>query len=180
MSAPTYWRVTFKRDGAVRGVVRLKGPGHERWVVVQAPTREEAQAKAWQVYCARKKRERNAALKAEGRCACGRELDGALIEVGAHKGEPHTACAVCRERRVGWRKNHQERVANGTVGQGVAERNEPARVALNLERQRDRRAEIRLETLLDCRKAWEAAPSVGKYREWLRAEIDKLTKAKAA
>ncbi len=171
-----YWRVTFKRDGSLRAVVPLKGPGHDRWVVVEAETREEAHRRAFNIYCARKKRERNAALKAQGKCACGRPLDGALVEVGRYKGKAHQKCATCRERNeTVWRPNHAERIANGTVGQGMAERDEAARIAANSQRQRDRRAEIRLETLLDVRAAWRDAPTVGRFGEWLRGQIEALT-----
>jgi len=61
----------------------------------------------------------------------------------------------------------------------MAERDEAARVALNGQRQRDRRAEIRLETLLDVRTAWRDAPTVGRFGEWLRKEIESLTESKS-
>jgi hypothetical protein len=182
MTSPTlFWRVTFYPDGRVNRVRPIKGPGHSRWVVVQAATEEEARRKGYNLYCARKKRERGAVLKSQGRCACGRALDGALVERGRFKGEPHTKCAVCRTRRTeSWAPKHAERRANGTVGQGIAERDEGARIALNLERQRDRKGEIRLETLVEVRQQWIAARNVALFGQWLQGEIAALTKNGAA
>jgi hypothetical protein len=176
-----YWRVTFAENGELYTVREIDGPGHDEWVVVRADDEEQARIKATRIYCARKKRARVAALQAANRCSCGRDLDGALVEFGRHKGESHKRCATCRERNSSvWRPNHAARVADGTVGQGVAERDEGARVTLNLERQRDRRAEIRLETLIDVRKAWQDSNTVGHFAQWLAREIEALTKSAAA
>lgn len=173
-----YWRVTFTEDGKLYTVREIEGPGHDEWIVVSAADEEQARTKAVRLYCSRKKRARTAALQAEGRCGCGRPLDGELVDVGRHKGKPHKRCATCRERtKTVWRPNHQARVADGTAGQGVAERDEGARMALNLQRQRDRRAEIRLETLIEARTEWRSARN---FASWLDREIEELTKPSVA
>lgn len=173
-----YWRVTFTEDGKLYTVREIEGPGHDEWIVVSAADEEQARTRAVRLYCSRKKRARVAALHAEGRCACGRNLDGAIVERGRHKGKPHKMCATCRERMTTrWRPNAQARADNGTAGQGVAERDEGARVALNLQRQRDRRAEIRLETLIEARNEWRSARN---FASWLAREIEELTKPSVA
>lgn len=175
-----YWRVTFFPDGRVNKVRPIKGPGHSRWVVVEAEDEESAKRKGYNIYCARKKRERLAKLASESRCSCGRALDGATIDRGPHRGAQHRRCATCRERaKLNWTPNYKQRVANGTNGSGVAERNEPARVELNLERQRDRRSEIRLETLIEVREQWITARNVGLYGQWLTREIEAIAGKKA-
>lgn len=52
-----------------------------------------------------------------------------------------------------------------------------ARVQLNLQRQRDRRAEIRLETLIEARAEWRSARN---FASWLDREIEELTKPSVA
>jgi hypothetical protein len=181
MTANRYWRVSFFPDGRVNRVRPIKGPGHSRWVVVEAADEEQAKHKAYNIYCARKKKARLAALAAESRCSCGRPLDGALVGTGARKGQAHRRCATCRERaKTSWVPNYNRRVESGTNGRGVVERDESARVASNLNRQRDRRAEIRLETLIDVRRAWQDAPNNGAFTAWLKSEIETLAKGAAA
>lgn len=47
---------------------------------------------------------------------------------------------------------------------------------MNLERQRDRRGELRIEVLLEVRKHWQESLTVGHFTKWLEAEIATLTK----
>lgn len=42
------------------------------------------------------------------------------------------------------------------------------------------RAEIRLETLIETRKAWQESNTVGQFAQWLAREIEALTKGVAA
>lgn len=176
--AGRYWRVTFFPDGRVNRVRPIKGPGHSRWVVVEAEDEEQAKRKAYNLYCSRKKRERKTALHAAGKCICGRPQDR-LVEKGARKGEKALTCSVCEERRVGYCENAKAHPGR-TFAQAMAERDESARIASNLERQRDRRAEIRLETLIDVRRAWQDAPNNGVFTAWLKQQIEQLTGGRAA
>jgi len=170
-----YWRVSFFADGRVNRVRPIKGPGHARWIVVEAPTEEEAKRRAYNIYSARKKRERKKTLHAEGRCICGRPQDR-LVEKGARKGEKALTCSVCEERRHGYYENAKEHPGR-TFEEAMAQRDEGARVASNLERQRDRRSEIRLETLIDVRNAWQNSGTIGVFSQWLKRQIESLTKA---
>jgi hypothetical protein len=69
-------------------------------------------------------------------------------------------------------------VEAATEAEGMAERDEGARVEANLERQRDRRAEIRLEVLIECRDQWTKARNVGLFTRWLLGEIETLAHGK--
>ena len=175
---PRYWRVTFFPDGRVNRVRPIKGPGHSRWVVVEAETEEVARHKAYNIYSARKKRERKERCHADGKCICGRPQDR-LVEKGARKGEKALTCSVCEERRHAYYENAKAHPGR-TFAQAMVTRDEGARVALNLERQRDRRAELRLETLVEVRRQWLAAPNVGLFGKWLEREIEALTRGNAA
>ena len=169
-----YWHITFDRDGRVCKVTEVKNPGHERWVVIEAVDEEQARKKGYLFYCAKKKRERVRQLHAEGRCACGRKRDRE-VEKGKHRGELAKLCAVCFERSKGWRESHQARVEAGTVGRGMAERDEAARIEKNLGRQRERRDELRLEVLVEVRQQWMDHRNVALFGRWLLSEIAALT-----
>lgn len=173
-----YWRVDFTEAGAVANVTELVGPRERHWVIVEAPDEKSARHKGYNIYCARKKRERVATLRAAGQCACGRRQDS-VIEHGARKGEWALTCSVCKERRGVMREKAKERPGR-THEQAMAQRDEGARVVANLNRQRDRRGEIRLETLIEVRDRWINTRNVGLFGNWLSAEIDTLTGAKAS
>ena len=177
-TAVRYWRVTFTAEGKVRAVKPLKGPGHSRWVVVQADTEEEAQRKAFNLYSARKKRERIAQLDAEGRCRCGRPRD-TVASTGPNAGRTATYCSTCLVRERQYHQNAKIR-PNRSHAQAMAERDEGARIELNLQRQRDRKGEIRLETLVEVRNQWIKSRNVGLFGKWLEREIEALTKGHAA
>lgn len=169
-----YWRVTFKTNGTVRAVKPLNGPGHDRWVVVQAADEKEAQHKAYNVYCARKKRERRTTLRAAGQCVCGRKQDRLLVGgPRSRKGGLALTCSVCAARRQGHHLNAKAHPGR-TFVQAMAERDESARVASNQDRQRDRRAELRIEVLLEVRRQWQRVPT-GAFTRWLEDEIKALT-----
>lgn len=174
-----YWRVTFTPEGAIRQVRQVKVPNHSRWVIVEARDEEHAKRKAYNLYCARKKSERTQKLHAVGQCVCGRKQDR-TVQRGRYKGQWAKTCSVCAERMTVWRGNYAERQANGTVGQGMAERDEVARISLNLERQRDRKSEMRLEVLVEVRNQWINSPNLGRFSKWLEREIDAITGARAS
>jgi hypothetical protein len=159
-----YWRVIFTAAGTVDSVVELDGPPDVDWVIVEAGDESEARAKAFRDYCARKTRGTRARYKQEGRCRCGRARD----HHNALTGTLSEQCSVCVERHKVW--NHEFRKERRSK-----KRDEPARIAVNLERQRDRRAEIRIEVLLEVRKEWQKALTNGSFTQWLEREIKALT-----
>lgn len=170
MSDRRYWRVVFSPEGRVLDVVEITfGDGQKDWLIVEAPDQAAAKRKAFNLYCARKKRLAKARKHAEGHCACGRKQDRLHPS-----GEPMLTCSTCAERQKCWQDAHKKRVAAGTADTHV--RDEAARVAKCQARQRDRRAELRLETLLDVRKQWIEARNVGLFGKWLEREIEALTK----
>lgn len=164
-----YWRVTFLPDGRVNRVRPIKSPGHSRWVVVEAEDEEHAKRKAYNIYCAKKKKERTEKCHAAGKCTCGRPQDR-VVETGARKGQWAKTCSVCATRRHVYHENSKQHPGR-SFEQSMKERDEPARIASNLDRQRDRRAEIRLETLIEVRKAWEASATIGIFTKWLAGQI---------
>jgi hypothetical protein len=98
-------------------------------------------------------------------------------------------CSVCAERSLVYNERSQQRAKaaaktpandDAPVATGMAARDEGARVAANLTRQRDRKAEIRLETLIEVRSQWIDAPNIQRFGKWLQGEIDRITGANAA
>lgn len=164
-----YWHVLFEESGALRSVTEISGPGDAGWVIVEAPDEGTAKRKAYNLYCARKKKLAAARNHAQGKCCCGRSRDrkdpsGAWMKT----------CSVCAERHKVHSAAHLERRAAGVTDH---QRDEPARVASNLARQRDRRGEIRLETLIEVRQQWIDSRNVALFGKWLQAEIASLTGA---
>jgi hypothetical protein len=171
-----YWRVEFAADGAISGITEVYGPGHEDWVIVEAPDQERAQRAALGIYCARKKklaRERNYAA---GNCACGRKNNRA-DQLHPKTGKPLLSCSTCSARHQVHLAGHRQRKAEGVTDH---QRDESARVAATQTRQRDRRGEIRLETLLEVRDQWINQRNVALFGKWLIAEIETITGAKAS
>lgn len=163
-----YWRVIFNDLGKVLDIVEIDfKDGKKDWLIVEADDLKEAKVKAVRLYCARKKKLAKERLHAQGRCACGRKQDR------KHRsGVPILTCTVCSVRQKACLEKAQKRVASGDLSPAV--RDEAARVASNLARQRDRRAEIRLETLLEVRNQWIKSRTIGSYGKWLEQEIEKL------
>lgn len=168
-AAPRYWRVVFDLAGAIDRVEEITGPTETDWLIVEASDEQAAQRKAYNAYARRKKKVAIARLRAEGRCRCGRAQDRTHPD-----GSPMLTCAVCGERQEVWRQRHAERRAAGTIGAPIAQ--EP-RVESHRERQRDRKAELRLELLIEVRQQWMVSPNVGRFGSWLQREIDALTGA---
>jgi hypothetical protein len=156
-----YWRVTFAADGTVEGVTEIDGAGAADWLVVRAETEELARRKGYNIYCARKKKARIAQLYAEGRCRCGRAQDI----------EGQVSCTVCIERSKGWRAQHKSNQERKAEGLPAEPRDEAARIASFQTRSRDRKSEIRLETLLEVRRWWIEARNVGLFGARLQKEI---------
>jgi hypothetical protein len=169
-----YWRVHFRDNGSIASVVPLTTVVDDSWCIVKAATEDEAKKKAFNLYCARKKKFAKERHHAKGECCCGRKQDRTCPKTG----RALKTCSVCGEREKVYNERYNKRVKAGTVGQGMAERDEGARVEANLERQRDRRAEIRLEVLIECRDQWIKARNVGLYTRWIDREIEALTHGK--
>lgn len=157
-----HWRVLFGRDGAIKSITEIQGQPAVDWIVVRAATEALARKKAMLSYCARKKRQRIAQLHAEGRCKCGRKQDGDRVN-----------CSVCIERAKGYRAKRLRRNAEGTAD--THSRDEGARVAAFQGRSRDRRNELRLETLLEVRRWWLESRNVGIFSARLEREITACT-----
>jgi hypothetical protein len=167
------WRVTFSDTGAIASVVPLEGEQGADWVIVQAPDEATAKRRAYNIYCARKKKLAKTRLHAAGNCSCGRKQDRKHPS-----GAPMLTCSVCAERHAAQSKACNERKANPPEVPHV--RDEAARVTVNLERQRDRRGELRLETLIEVRQRWVTARNVGLFSKWLESEIRALTESRKA
>jgi len=170
-SSPRYWRVVFTDAGALESVTEIDGPGDADWVIVEARTAEAARRKAHNLYCARKKKLAKQRHHAAGQCACGRDQDRKHPS-----GKWMLTCSTCAERQKVYNDRSEERARKG-IPPGTVVRDEQARVAANLTRSRDRRGEIRLETLIEVRAAWHKAPNVGAFGAWMKREIDALTGA---
>jgi hypothetical protein len=164
-----YWHVLFEESGALRSVTEIAGRGDAGWVIVEAPDENTAKRKAYNIYCARKKKLAVARNHAAGKCCCGRPQDRKHPN-----GKWMATCSTCATRHEVHRKNYQERRDAGVIDH---ERDEPARVASNLSRQRDRRGEIRLETLVEVRQQWIDSRNVALFGKWLQGEIALLTGA---
>lgn len=170
-----YWRVIFRKDGSIAGVeplVRLQG---EDWVIVQALNEQAAKRAALSLYAVGKKTLARERLYAAGHCACGRKQD--RVNPRRKDGALSKLCRVCAERGKVHQSNHAKRIAEGTVGQGMAERDEAARLGKQASRARDRRAELRLEVLLEVRERWVKLKQLP-FGAWLERELATLTATK--
>ena len=161
-----WYRVRVSQHGVkdVEEVSRREEDG-SRVYYVQASSKTEVAQRgkdAYNAYCREKVRARREQLANANRCTCGRERNIA----GRKK------CSVCIERARNFRKRHPGKRAR--TGQP---RDEGARVAANLVRQRDRQNEIRLETLLEARARFSAL-SEREFARWLDQQIDKASAPK--
>lgn len=166
-----YWRLVFSEGGALESIREIDGPRDASWVIIEAPDQKTAERRAFSIYCARKKKLAKERNHRAGNCACGRKQDRKHPS-----GEPMLVCSVCAERQKVYNDRLAARAASGAKA-GAPVRDEAARVAANLSRQRDRRGEIRLETLIEVRQQWIASRNVALFGKWLTAEIDRLTGA---
>jgi hypothetical protein len=172
-SSPRYWRVVFTETGALESVTEVEGPDHAGWVIVEARSEEAARRKAYNIYCGRKKKLAKQRHHAAGQCVCGREQNRKHPS-----GKWMLTCSTCAERQKVYNDRTAERDRKG-IPAGSVVRDEGARVAANLNRQRDRRGEIRLETLIEVRAAWQRVPNIGAFSAWMKQEIDLLTGAES-
>lgn len=168
-----FWRVTFKEDGAVESVAEVTGPEHGRWLVVEAADEAAARKIAYNMYCARKKKEAKERLNQAGKCCCGRTQDRKHPN-----GMPMKTCSTCAERqapmKADWYKRREEAQKTGKPFVKKV-RDEADRVAKCSERVRDRKSEMRLEVLCEVKKAWYAARTMSLFGQWLEGEVKKLT-----
>lgn len=171
------YEVTFKRDGTIQSVVLLVGDPLDR-ITVQARNEGEAKRKAYNLYSAQKKKLAKERLHSAGRCGCGRDQDR-YVQAGRFKGKWAKTCSVCAVRRQAQYNNSKNRGAR-TLQEAMAQRDEGARLDANLTRQRDRRAEIRLEVLLEVQKQWINSRNSGAFTKWVQDQIAICTGEKGA
>lgn len=137
-------------------------------ITFQARNRKQAELKAsklaMRVYSRIKKKEAGVRLRANGQCRCGRKQDRKNPD-----GSMMKTCLACSEMQKGYIKTSRAAVERKP-------RDEKARVEKNLSRQRDRRKEIRLETLVEVSaKFWEL-PSIKEWEKWLEEAIEECKK----
>jgi hypothetical protein len=154
------WLVTHCNKEIV-AVSLLQGPAETGAFVVEADTYDQARDVAakqlFNMYCATKKAQTTKRHHAESRCACGRNQDRKHPDGSLMK-----SCSVCAETL---------KKCPSRSGAPARPRDEPARVEKNLERQRDRRQEIRRETLIEVRRRFWEEPHVRDFANWLDEEL---------
>jgi hypothetical protein len=172
-----WWRADLTGDGAVARVVQVPKPHGtptRTTIVFQAPDREAAirvaREMGFRLYCAEKKKQAKTRLHNEGRCACGRPQDRKHPD-----GSPMLTCTVCALGKKTWNENSRKRATERAAGV-VHVRDESARVQKNLSRQRDRRRELRLETLVEVHKNFWDMPTVKAFELWLEGQIEEARK----
>ncbi len=164
----TWFRVCFDDKGRPVSAIECEPPSEGFSIeYVFAKNQSAALSAAVREYARRKTADRRAALKQEGRCRCGRRRNSEF-----------SLCDVCRERgkqNNGVYKRHTQEDGKRTRERiaPYVQRDEKARVEKNLERQRDRRNELRLEALLEVRAAFAKTPTMGAFAAWLAEEIRK-------
>lgn len=161
-----YWRITFKKDGSINQVREVKSPGHSRWIVVEAADEATAKQRAYNMYCARKKKEVRIRNHAQKKCTCGRPQDRTNGD-----GTLKKTCSVCAVRQAAWHADNYKRHQEGNFEPKV--RDEAARIEKCKERVRDRKSEIRIEVLTEVRAAWQNSNTIGHFTAWLKQEIEK-------
>lgn len=154
------WLVTHCNK-EILTVSLLQGPSDTGAFVVEADTYDQARSVAakqlFNMYCATKKAGSVKRLHADNRCQCGRPQDRKRPN-----GTNYKSCSLCSERL---------KTCPSRTGAPSAPRDEPARITKNLERQRDRRKEIRLETLSEVRKLFWELKTVKEFSDWLDKEL---------
>lgn len=147
--------------------------GNETVFIVSAETAAEALREASRQYarlCTKRKRAR---MHAAGLCSCGRKSDVPKPQGGFRK-----KCSVCVTRdREQWRPKARENQRRQLEGLPKIPRDESARVVVMQERQRDRRSELRIETLLEVQRQWQSARTNGHFTRWLDEQIKECTNA---
>lgn len=170
-----WYRVLFNDKGVPVSALQCEEPSEGFSIeYVYAESSTAAITAAVREYGRRKTAETRARLAAEGRCKCGRSMSS----------QDRKLCDVCteraKERRDGERAQRPQELVrkkvlsepqNPNVSAKPFVRDEKARIAKNLERQRDRRSEIRLEVLLEVRRAFTRASTNGQFAAWLAQEV---------
>jgi hypothetical protein len=120
----------------------------------------EAKRAAYNLYCGRKKKLAKERLYAEGRCSCGRVND--RFDQGLK------TCSVCEARAKVWKE-----ASNNRKSKDPHVRDEQKRIESFTERSRDRKSEIRLETLVEIQKKWQTTRITKHFERYLEEEIQK-------
>ncbi len=174
-----WFKVELHSDGTVKTCTPSEQPSlvrvSRKVFLVQAadPAAATAQArKHWNLYASELKRVANERNRAAGNCRCGRKKDRARPDSGFY-----STCAVCSVRQVVHNERYEARKAAGAP---LAQRDERARVEACTLRVRDRKAEMRLETLLEVQRAWEGASNNQAFTRWLREELAKALAPRTA
>jgi hypothetical protein len=151
--AEHWWRVELDSAGKVVSATVCPGAGitEGRVVYVCAITQTQAGRIARNTYAREVKRAQRAKYKATGKCRCGRDRESIAFK----------QCMVCRARDL---QQHRK-------GPSCGSRDEKARVVSMQATQRDRRQELRLETLLLVREAWSREPNQAAFSAWLAREV---------
>ncbi len=145
-----WYRVTIGETGKPLSIAKCAAPEDEQTVVyVQASSEKDAWGLALAAYNRERVKQQRAQRKAEGRCRCGRVRDCQWQK-----------CRVCRER-----ENVAKRESKNQPGPKV--RSEEQRIASLKDRHRERRAELRVETLLQVREAWVKSANLRQFEAWL-------------
>ncbi len=173
MNTELHWYRVELRGREVVGCVQVERSevrGGSAFVYLQAAGSEQAKRGAYNVYCSEKLREQRERNGAAGRCRCGRARK---IGTHARTGQPLKRCSVCIARGRASNKRTQGRRRGETIPA-------PDRLVTGSARTRDRRAEMRLEVLLEVQEAYDG--DVKDFGAWLDEQIAAITgrKEKAA
>lgn len=175
-----WFKVSFGKSHAVKSCVEIEAPTEfmlgGRTVCLQASDESDAKKRAYNTYCAKKKKLSKDRNYAAGNCACGRKQDR---EREDGKGYWKT-CTVCMLRQDTYDAAY--RAKGLTPGRRKEEphkvRDEAARVEKCQIRMRDRKSEMRLEILVEVQKQWQSSRTNGVFTAWLEREIKEALKPK--
>lgn len=169
----SWYRLRYSSTGKLLSCEQIEKPeahsygvGPSTVVELEALNEEDAKRKAYNFYSAKKKLAAKNRNHSAGLCACSRKQDRPNTRTG--NGFFKT-CSVCAERQLQYEETFQRKKREGRLATG--ERDEAARVNVMQHRVRDRKKEIRLETLLEVRKTWENSKTNGEFTRWLKEEI---------
>lgn len=173
--ALSWFRIELHRDGSVKTCAPCDAPAAvhagSRVFFAQGATATEAQKQAkalFNSYFAEKTKAARAKRKADGKCRCGRPRDRKHPVGGFWQ-----QCRVCAARQDVYRERYETPVAKPA-------RNEVAKAEECTSRVRDRKAEMRLEVLVEVQEAWESASNNQAFTRWLRAELAKALAPRTA
>ena len=143
------------------------------WVkYIFRPSEEEARA-FYNEYMRNKVQERRDNLRSQGKCTCGRDRDRPRPKPFGHLF--YNKCKVCKERTDACHHRRVQRRAEALTGKHEEVyphvRDDELRIENAQQRTRDRRAELRLETLIQVRDQWQNCRNVNVFTAWLEKEI---------